>query len=162
MDDKLFFAILRESLWHKGESIPKELAGFNVAKLFAIAEQQAVSGLILDMLMQQNVKMPQQWVFETVGLLEQIKQQNRIVNNGVVKLNKLMSEGGINYVIVKGQIIASLYTNPLLRQSGDIDYYCDKQNFHLAQEVIRNSWQIEAERGTSEMHIHFDYHGVTY
>lgn len=143
-------------------TIPSELLPKNTKNLFLLAEQQAVSGLVVDALIRHGVKMPQQWVFEAVGILEQIKQQSRVINEGAVKLNNMLSADGIGYVIVKGQVVASKYPDPLLRQSGDIDYYCDSKNFSLSQEAIKKHWSIEPEREKSDLHVHFDYQDVTY
>ncbi len=160
-----FFDLLRDALWRNDSDIffqLKELSDDELPHILALAEKQAVSGLIIDSLFRHDIRMPQQWVFEGVGILEQIKQQNRIINNGAANLETLMSEDGINYVIVKGQIVASRYPDPLLRQSGDIDYYCDERNFPLAQKAIQKKWGIKSEREKSELHVHYEYHGVTY
>lgn len=162
MNNSLLFTILREALWRIDEHVPIELSENETERLFALADVQAVSGLVADALIRNDVRMPQQWVFETVGLLEQIKQQNSIINEGAVKLHRLMSEAGIGYAIVKGQVVASYYPDPLLRQSGDIDYYCNAKNFPLSQNTIKRNWEIEPEREKSELHVHFDYQEVIY
>lgn len=158
----LLFAILREALWSSGEDIVLALSAMQAAQIFSQAEKQAVLGLVVDSLFRHDVKMPQQCVFKAVGLIGQIKQQSRIVNDGVVKFDELMSSADINYAIVKGQIVASCYPDPLLRQSGDIDYYCDAKNFPLSQDVIKRCWGIEVEREESDLHVHYDYQKVTY
>ncbi len=162
MDYFLFFSLLRDALWRTGKSFPLELSLYETEKLFLLAEKQAVSGLVVDALIRHDVKMPQEWVFEAVGLVEQIKQQNKIINNGIVNFIELMSRCDINYLIVKGQVVASYYVNPLLRQSGDVDFYCDSRSFPLAQITIQNEWGIKPERGNSDRHVHFDYQEVTY
>lgn len=162
MDDSLIFTLLREALWRNNETVPSYLTTKKTEKLFSLAEQQAVLGLVVDSIIRHYVKMPQQWVFEAVGILEQIKQQSIVVNEGAVKLYKLMSDNGIDYVIVKGQVVASKYPDPLLRQSGDVDYYCDSKNFPLSQDAVKKYWGIEAEREESDLHVHFDYQDVTY
>lgn len=158
----LLFTLLREALWRSVEPIPPDLSSVETECLFTLAEQQAVSGLVIDAIIRHDVKIPQQWVFEAVGILEQIKQQSKAINEGAVQLNKLMSENGISYVIVKGQVVASKYPDPLLRQSGDIDYYCDSKYFPVSQEAIKKHWGIEPERKESDLHVHFDYQDVTY
>lgn len=162
MDNSLLFTLLSEALWRKDVTIPVELSSKKTEILFLLAEQQAVSGIVADALVRRNVKLPQNWVFKTVGLLEQIKWKSRVINEGAVKLEQLMSEANISYVIVKGQVVASYYLDPLLRQSGDIDYFCDALNFEVSQEVIKKNWGVEAKREDSELHVHFDYQEVTY
>lgn len=162
MNNSLLFVTLRDALWRKDETFPTVFSDKGIENLLSQAEKQAVSGLVVDSLFRHDVKMPQLWVFEAVGLLEQIKQQSRAVNEGAAKLSELMSNAGVNYAIVKGQVVASYYPDSLLRQSGDIDYYCDEKNFPLSQEAIKSSWGIEAEREESDLHVHFDYQEVTY
>ena len=154
---------MRDALWRNDSDIQlKELSDDEIAQVLSIAEKQAVSGLIIDSLFRHDVRMPQQWVFETIGLLEQIKQQSRAINLGAVKLNELMSDDGIGYVIVKGQTVASKYPDPLIRQSGDIDYYCDAKNFPLSQTAIKKYLGTEPKRDVSDRHVHFNYQEVTY
>lgn len=160
---KIFFDLLRDSLWRNDTVFQlKELSNDEIAQVLLIAEKHAVSGLIIDSLFRHDVRMPQQWVFEAVGVLEQIKQQSRCINDGAVNLELLMSKAGISYTIVKGQVVASKYPDPLLRQSGDVDYYCDANNFSLSQEIIKKNWGIAPEREASDLHVHFDYKDVTY
>ena len=162
MKDSLIFVALRDALWRNNEVLPYGLAEEETAELFVIVSKQAVSGLVMDAMIRHDIRMPQQRVFEMVGLLEQIRQQSRAINEGVVRLDNLMADGGIRYSIVKGQVVASYYPNPLIRQSGDIDYFCDAKNFPLSQEMVKKSWGIEAEREESELHVHYYYQGVTY
>ncbi len=162
MDYSLLFTLLQEALWKKDVTIPLKLSPQNTEELFLLAEQQAVSGLMVDAIIRHDVKIPQQWVFEAVGIIEQIKQQSKVINEGVIKLNNLMLDDGISYVIVKGQTVASKYPDPLIRQSGDIDYYCDSINFPLSLEAIKKHWGVEPEREESVLHVHFDYQDVTY
>lgn len=52
---------------------------------------------------------------------EQIKKQNRRINHDAVALTALLEKDGWDNVILKGQGVAMLYPEPLLRVSGDID-----------------------------------------
>lgn len=162
MNNSVFFILLRDALWGTQKGVQLEISAKDAEQLFQLAERQAVSGLVVGSLIRHNTKIPQQWVFESVGLIEQIKQQNRIVNEGVGRLNALMAEGGISYVIVKGQVVAQYYTEPLLRQSGDVDFYCDENYFPLMQETVEKKWKVDTSKGKAIIHIHFDYHDVTF
>lgn len=125
----LFFVLLRNTLWEDRKQIPAELSEAECLRLFAMAGKQAVAGLVFNALTDNNVKMPSQKVFEAIGLLEQIKQQNIKVSQGVCRLNELFTKTNVAYVVVKGQAVASYYPEQLLRQSGVIDYYCNNDNF---------------------------------
>lgn len=159
---ELFFALLRDALWQSGEDLPSELSGKEADCILRMAEHQAVSGLVIDALIRHGIKLPQNLVFESVALQAQIQQANLQINNGLKRLVGLLNERHIDYVVVKGQTVAAHYPNPLLRQSGDIDYYCDAENYPKSQQAIREAWGIEADEQDSEHHVHYDYKGITY
>lgn len=160
--DTLFFALLRDALWHTGQDIPTSLSDKEGEGVLLLAKQQTLSGLIIDALFRHNVKIPQPMVFESIGLLERIKQNNGLVNGGIARLNGLLAEPGVPYIIVKGQVVATYYPDPLLRQAGDIDFYCDKLYFEKARKLINEEWGINASAGGSDKHIEFSYKDVIY
>lgn len=129
-DTKLLLSFLRDVLWHSEKAFPSELSENESQRLLALANKQAVTGLVGDTLILNDVRMPKQCVFEAVGTLEQIKQQSRKVTEGVVRLHQLILECGIWYAVMKGQALALYYPDASLRQSGNIDYYC-RPNFLL-------------------------------
>ena len=112
--------LLQQALWgipFEGEVTPKE-----AGELIDLAEKQAVSGLIIDALIKNDVRMEQMKLFEAIGYLEQIKQENQRINHEIAEFARLMSDTYTEYVVVKGQTIAALYPEPLVRMSGDIDF----------------------------------------
>lgn len=159
---QIFFALLRYALWHKEEILDKDLSSETVKWLFSIAEQQAVSGLIIDAVIRNNIKMPKKKILKAVGFLVQRKQESIAVNKGVADLHNLLSSSDIAYVVVKGQAVAVYYPEPLLRQSGDIDYYCSKEYFPKSQEVISRAWKVNTETGKAEKHCHFVHDDILY
>lgn len=70
MSSSLLFTTLCDALWRGDGSFPSTLTDKETEKLLSQAEKQAVSGLVVDTLFRHDVRMPQQWVFESVGLLE--------------------------------------------------------------------------------------------
>lgn len=160
--DTLFFALLRDALWHTGQDIPTSLSDKEGEGVLSLAKQQTLPGLIIDALFRHNVKISQPLVFESIGLLERIKQNNRLVNGGIARLNGLLAEQGVSYIIVKGQVVATYYPDPLLRQAGDIDFYCDEHYFAKARKLINEEWGINASAGGSDKHIEFSYKDVIY
>ena len=158
----LFLSLLREAIWHSGGITLKELSAEHAMNLFALAEKQAVLGLIIDALIRYNVRMPQKIVFNIVGAFEQIKRGNHRVNEGVAKLHELMEAYGINYAVMKGQVVASYYPNSLIRQSGDIDYYCNSIYYERSMQAVNEKWGIQPEIHGSEKHSDYDYLGNIY
>lgn len=159
---ELFFALLRNALWYTEDRFPKELSLKEALHILRGAEMQAVSGLVIDALIRNNVRMPKKMLLESFTLLEKIKQQNQFVNEGVKALQQLFGKNGVMFVIVKGQVVASYYPASLLRQSGDIDYYCNTENFSKSQQVIKEAWGIETNANGSDFHVHFDYKDIIY
>lgn len=158
----LFFSLLRKSLWKNGNTTIKELHKEEVVEVMSLAEKQSVAGLIFDTLTKEDVKIPQQHVFYLIGVLEQIKSNNRVLNKGVAELHHMFTSSHIKYIIVKGQVVASFYPKPNLRQSGDIDYYCDKENFQKSLKEVKKAWGIIENDSGHGYHIHFDYKGIEY
>ena len=64
-----------------------------------------------------NTKM--QWI----GLAQRIEQQNRTLNVRCEELVSVLEREGFECCILKGQGNATMYPNPLLRASGDIDVW---------------------------------------
>lgn len=133
----LLFSLLRESLWRNVVITLNELSAEHAKNLFALAEKQAVLGLLIDALIRNNVRMPQREVFKAVGGLEQIKRVNYRVNDGVVKLHQIMEKYSVNYAVIKGQVVASYYPDALIRQSGDIDYYSNPGYYDRSMQAVK-------------------------
>lgn len=161
-EERLLFLFLREALYQGHEEFPVSLTVEEASKLFEIAEKQAVSGLVIEALTRNNVGLPKDKVFEAVGLQEQIKARSWHVNQGIIALNKVLSAEHINYAIVKGQIVASYYPSPLLRQSGDIDFYLSPYIYIAGMNAINTLWGVDAEIHGSEKHADFQYDGNVY
>lgn len=156
--DSLFFSIIQHALGLSKETLPKLLSEHEAKALFSTAEKQAVLGLLIDVLFTHNIRMSQENVFDGVSILEQIKQGNEKVNNGVKELHTIMTKAGVPYEIVKGQAVASYYPKPFLRQSGDIDFYC-KNHFENGVLALKDAWNVEPERHGSGKHADFTYNG---
>lgn len=126
---KQLFTFLRNALWRIDNYVPKELSEKEVSQLISIAEEQTVSGLVVEAIIRNDIKIPQEWVFEAVGIDNQTKQANKQLND---ELNEFVKLPLKDYVVVKGQTIATLYPEPLARMSGDIDFlvqdYPEKNN----------------------------------
>lgn len=160
--DSVFFALLKEALWRTEFEIPLSFKEIKAKDLLILAEKQAVSGLVIDSLFRNDIRLPQELFFDSFGYLEQIKQDNSIVNNGVVNLSNLFNSNNIHYVVVKGQVVGSYYPEPLLRQAGDVDYYCDADNYVRSHDVVASNWGVIGDEDDSDFHEHYDYAGVTF
>lgn len=74
------------------------------------------------------------WAF----MVGKIEQRNRWMNQKCGEMTDLLSSAGFRSYILKGQGIATLYPEPLRRQSGDIDVWVipeDKQNADVSSYI---------------------------
>lgn len=159
---ELFLKLVRNALWQTEEELPEELSVNMAVNIIRGCREQALAGLVIDALVRNKVRMPEEQYLEMMVMLMKVKQSNEEVNEGLRRLKELFDERQIEYAVVKGQAVGAYYPEPMLRQAGDIDYYCDEQNFPKAQEAVRETWGVSAQSKNYEHHMCFDYENVTY
>lgn len=122
-----FLVLLRSGLW---EQEPDDLSCFPLSeqdwtRLLRIARQQTVTGLVYRGIcrLPEELLPPEIILMKWVVAAEQIEQGNSRMNEGLKGLYHLFVKEGIIPVLQKGQGIAQLYEEPLLREFGDIDFY---------------------------------------
>ena len=64
-----------------------------------------------------------EFMLKWCSMVERIKQINRRMNTSAVKLHKRLKDDGFENVLLKGQGVALLYPDPLMRSPGDLDYW---------------------------------------
>lgn len=159
MQDVLF-VLLRNELWQEVQ-IDITLSEEEKERLFANAKKQAVIGLVANALIRNNVSIGRVWVIKALTLTKQIEDTNKRINGELVRFANFMFKNNVDYRVVKGQTVATLYLNPLLRCAGDIDFYCDASNFSLTQKLIEDKLGIEVESNSAK-HIEFQVNRVQY
>ena len=161
MDSKcLLFSLLRTVLWR---DISKLTPPIDVClETLKEAERQTVIALVLDAMDKCGIKLPSETLFDYIACLTQVEQDNKKLNAAVRALGRLLTKSNVGYAIVKGQVVGSLYPNPFLRQSGDVDFYCDNENFDRAKRILSQEWGVKYDDTDSDMHLHFDYKEVTF
>lgn len=120
-------------------------------RLYQMAEKQAVTSFVfpaLEILNKSGQKPPAELLFEWIGLSEQVRAQNELMNKEAARLTALFENEGHRTAILKGQANARLYRHTditditenfrghtditestervattLLRQPGDIDIW---------------------------------------
>ena len=118
-------------------------------ELYAICQQQAVAGVVfpaLDQLGRQGQKAPQHLLFDWIGLSEQVKARNVLMNREAARLTRMFEGEGHRTAILKGQANARLYTDhlALLRQPGDIDIWVDGGREKVIDMLMRTGLIDEA------------------
>ena len=159
---ELFLKLVRNALWQTEEKLPEELSANMATNILRGGREQGLSGLVIDALLRNKVRMPEEQRLECVVMLMEVRQSHEEAKEGLRRLKELFDNRRINYVVVKGLVVGAYYPDPTLRASGDIDYYCDAQNFPKAQEAVREVWGIDADANGSQCHIHYDYKDVIY
>lgn len=121
----LFVELLQVSLGAR-EGLSRVPTSREWEKLFEESARQAVSGIAFGGVQKlpDSQRPPQMLLFEWIGLSEQIRQQNLVVDKQTREIWNQLKNDGLDAAILKGQGIATLYGELApYRQSGDIDIW---------------------------------------
>ena len=123
---RIFFDFLQFCIG-SAKDIPESLKDADWKILYAIAEKQALLGVLFHGIKQlpkelaPNASLLILWM----GMAQKIRQQNIRLFLDSAKVCKKFKEVGFRNSILKGQGNALLYPDPYMRTSGDIDIYLD-------------------------------------
>lgn len=95
--------------------------------LYEEGQKQAICSCILEGIecLPENQRPPKLILLQWIGVGEQLKRQNKLLNKECKELQTVFANNGYESCILKGQGNALLYPNPMLRQCGDIDIWVD-------------------------------------
>lgn len=163
----MLFDFLRAALWDelRTKTITKHFVtktGTELDEVLALAEQQTVVPLVLQSMERAQVELSREGRRRMLIYTQKTVKHNRKLNQELEALASLFQKHDIKYVVVKGQVLASYYAHPVLRQGGDIDFYCDQENFKKAHDIIRQEWEIEEHHSDPGFHESFDCNGVDF
>ena len=161
--ENVLLKMLKAALWSRrlnlsGRQWPIE----QYQSLMRLAEQQAVSGMVAQMLMDSGVQLTRPAAAEVYALAGSTRQRNEEMDAAVVALCQKMEELGIRIIVFKGQTLARLYPDPGVRQSGDIDFACHPDDWERAEAYFRSTVVGDIEDNTTEKHISFNINGIEY
>lgn len=111
--------------------------------IYDIAVKQSLIGVMMEGIQKlseidRNQKPPFNLLCEWIGLAEQIKLQNKLMDEKSAMLTRILNSWGYDSCILKGQGVARLYSNPVSRQFGDIDIWVkDNKNDKISE--VRDS-----------------------
>lgn len=123
--NELFFDLIRVALGN-GEGVRKIPTVEEWYGIFDEASNQAIAGVVFEGVQKLPKEQwpPQDFLFEWIGLSEQIRQQNKEVDKQTREIWNQLKKDGLDAAILKGQGIATLYGELApYRQSGDIDIW---------------------------------------
>ena len=150
---KLFYELILVALGQK-ERLFKNPSDQEWSAMYDMAEKQAVAGiafLALDKLSQVGQKPPLALLYEWIGLSEQTRNQNQIVNQRCKDITRLFADAGFHSCILKGQGNAMMYPEPSVRTSGDIDIWIDAPRNEIRDFVTSRCQDCQ----DGDMHIDF-------
>ena len=122
------FALLQAGLWGRyGDAAASvsPLSAEEWERVFTLARQQTVTGIAfrgLDFLPEEAAP-PMVVAAKWMAHADRIEQSNRFMNGTVAELYGHFAFVGVEAVLQKGQGVAAMYPEPLLRECGDIDLY---------------------------------------
>lgn len=161
-EQEQFLALLRAGLWDMPADATLFSGRTDWETIFAHASRQTVSGLVaagigmLPTAIQPPASVMNRWRNVVTATI----RSHALLNHTLAEAMTMFRQNGIHPVLLKGQGVATNYTDPYLRMCGDIDLYIGLQDYDKACEIARQ-WG-EAEEGTeSEKHYHFKHGNVT-
>ncbi len=144
--------------------LPESSGKIDWKKIMTWAEQQAILGVIYGGIQNagKNLNISFDELMEWIGYAQAIKNQNRILNKKCVDVISEYESAGFRCMVLKGQGNATMYPNPLLRMSGDIDVWirtlsdgrCNKD------EVVRYAKKKDAKAEVRFYHVEYVDDGV--
>lgn len=150
--------LLRNALW----GCPVCDTSPNVInRVLCLAEEQTVFALVFDAISKLDIKINQNILFESIGMVQTIQQQNQVIDRVLADFVCTIEKQGVEYLVVKGQTIAQLYPNPVLRMSGDIDYLI-KDDYHQVKTKIEKAQSIELPSKLLEKEIAYNWKDVVF
>ena len=153
------FSLIRSALWQKPyphfDMTPSEYKA-----VIEEAEKQSVQGLVIDCLRSNNMGLQKKCVIHMMKVYNALVAENRRLCENVAKLGAILSEEGMEYVVMKGQTLAQLYPKPELRAPGDIDFLI--KDYKQAQNVLREKWDVHLPDSLLEKEVSFEYGGDTF
>lgn len=151
--EERFFELLRVALGTQKElTSPIPVEEWN--EIPEIAVKQCVMGLLLSAIEQlpRGQRPPNNILLAVHDRVQEIEEQNRYINKLTYATSKRFEVDGFPNCILKGQGIATLYPNPLRRESGDIDVWLQGDRDKII-EYVRNVGEAQEP---SPLHIGFD------
>ncbi len=166
-EESIFYELLRAALW--GTPVQPEKwghEGWLWKNILKNLERQTILGLCTDVIL----RLPAEYLPDAEQQqLVQGRYMNNVkkhflLNSTLIEVFNWLKQHGIKPVLLKGQGLASLYPNPLLRQCGDIDIYIGIPNFDkakgLIQQLVKDPKLIEEAREIPK-HYEITYKSVS-
>lgn len=105
--------------------VPESCRSIDWNEMLVWAEKQSVVGVIFDGIQKAGnaLSIPTDVLMKWIGYANIIENRNKLLNRRCVEVGTYLKTKGFDVCILKGQGIAAMYPNPLLRTPGDIDVW---------------------------------------
>ena len=124
--------LLSSALFGASLEIPDEV---NWLEVYRESILQSVSALAFSNL--DKSMLPKQVAAEWEENTYQIMMSNMHVDAEHAKLHKIMTAANIPYVVLKGNVSASYYPDPMLRAMGDVDFLVDRKSIKKTDLILK-------------------------
>lgn len=141
MSDKgAFLELLRAGLWVDIGTADIQNQGFKEPrdweKIYQLAEEQSVIGVVLAGIELSNVRPPQEFLLQWIGEVQLLEQQNKSMNQFISDIIEKLRRENVYTLLLKGQGVAQCYDRPLWRACGDVDLLLSDSNYQRAKDVL--------------------------
>lgn len=110
------------------DALSRVPSGSEWQNLYESGQRQTIESVMLGGIerLPENQRPPQKaLLMQWICIGEMLKQRNRHLNKACIELQSIFTKNDFKSCILKGQGMALLYPNPMLRQCGDIDIWVD-------------------------------------
>ena len=150
------FMLMRSALWQTPTD-HFEMTPWEYKQVMEYADKQCVLGLVADCLRSNNIGLQKKCVIHMLQIQNTLEIENRHLNANVARLARLLTDGNVPYVVVKGQTLAQLYPQPLHRVPGDIDFYVREADVPRVKELVAREWGVNIRPLSVDEHKHFPF-----
>lgn len=159
MGQNFFFRLLQNELWRKGD-IPDALTFEEFAAVHVMAREQTVAGLVCNAIVRNNVRTGDDNAMRAMAV--RLNHERRAMKMAEVLrvLTACLDKHRVNYVVFKGQILAELYPEPVMRTLGDIDFYCAPADEERARRAVEQEMGVTVDVVELDKHHSFYYDGI--
>lgn len=155
--EKVFFSILRSSLWCTPVEIPIGFSDWG--KVMLLAKSQALLGMVGNVLLTHSEirnQLPEGFVAKLQGVSLTNIAMHTQMNSALQLLVLTLRKEGIEPVLLKGQGLSKYYPTPELRQCGDIDIYVGEENYEKTYDAISSISSAMESKSKIWDRMHFD------
>lgn len=140
----------------------RELSDADYHALMDLARRQTVQGLVCSALMDGGFTLGRDSSSFLFMETLQLKKANQKVSQGLVNMTRLLQKHGIRFVIVKGQMVGSLYPHPDLRCPGDVDLYFPEGQYEKAKALVEGLVGKQLDKLSDGKHVEVEIGGVVF